>query len=101
MLAFEPGVFLFEDHYRKELIGGDVLEADHHAKPQGRAQVEGAAEKLPSGGLLGSIKFREWAVGAARTYWSIRAEIRVTEFFAPQCPIDQKAQGGPVGPLSD
>jgi hypothetical protein len=90
---------LVEQQHGEEFIGRDVVQANVDTEVQGRAQGEGPPEQQAVFGSLGRVKLIQWAVIATTAFRRLRAETRVAELLAPQCPMDQVAEGGLLGPL--
>src|SRR3990167_6337938 len=108
LFAFEPVLFFFDDQNREELVGSNVVEGKRNADLKGSTKVKRPAQELSSLGMLRGVQPVERAFFAAaskarpersRRIGRVRAEINVAQFFPPQRPIDQEAQGGLVGPL--
>lgn len=83
-----------------ELVRADLVERDPDAQFQRRPKVERAPQQKTCLRRLRGIQSVERAVAAAAAIvGSVRAEAGVTEFVAPQRPVNQEPQGGPFGPL--
>ena len=98
-LLVEARLLLFDDQHGLEFIRGDLIERQFEAQLQRRAQIERPAQELAGFGRLRCIEAVERAVLAAAALGRIGAESGIAQLVPPQRPVDQVAQGGPLGPL--
>ena len=98
-LLVEARLLLFDDQHGLEFIRGDLIERQFDAQLQGRSQIECPAQELAGFRSLRHIQPVERAVIAAAALGRIGAESGIAQLVAPQRPVDQVAQGGPLGPL--
>ena len=91
---------LFDSHHCVELVGGNFVQAKRNSHLDRRPQINRPAQELSGLGVLPGVQTIERAfLAAAPIVGRVRAEIHVAQLFAPQCPINQEAQGGLVRPL--
>ena len=98
-LLVEARLLLFDDQHGVELICRDLIERQPYAELQRRPQIERPAKELTGFGRLRRIEAVERAVVAAAAVGRIRTESGIAQLVPPQRPVDQVAQGGPLGPL--
>ena len=66
---------------------------------QSGTKIDGPANQLIWRGGLCGIEPVQRAVVTPATVWRIRTEAGIAEFLGARGPVDQEAQGGPLGPL--
>jgi len=98
-LLLQARLLLFDDQHGVKLICGDLIERQPDAQLQRRSQIERPAQELAGFGRLRCIEAVERAVLAAATLGRIGTKSGVAQLVPPQQPVDQVAQGGPLGPL--
>ncbi len=91
---------IFKRCHGEELIGPDLVERDPNAQLQRRSEIERAPQQQAClGGLRGVEAVQRAVIAAAAIVRSVKAEAGVAEFIAPECPVNQEPQGGPLRPL--
>lgn len=92
--------FLFHHQERVEFIRPNLVETNLDAELQRSAQVECAADQEAGFARLRGLEFVERAmVAAVAVLRCVRTQPWIAEFLAPQGPVDQEAEGGPLRPL--
>ena len=64
-----------------------------------RAQVESTPNEQSGLGVLCGVEFVLRAVVATATFGRVRTQAWIAQFFAPERPVDEVAQGRILGPL--
>jgi hypothetical protein len=96
----QPLALVFEDQHGIELVGADLIERNADAQLQRGPEIERAADQQAGLARLRSVEFIEWAmVAAATVLWRVGTQPRIAQLLAPQRPVDQEAEGGPIRPL--
>ncbi|MCZ2079665.1 MAG: hypothetical protein LC130_32245 [Bryobacterales bacterium] len=99
-LALQPISLVFEDEHRVELVGPDVVQTDVETEIQRRPEVERAEDEQSGFARLRRIEIVERAmVAAAAVLRRIGTQPRIAQLFAPEGPVDQEPEGGPLRPL--
>jgi hypothetical protein len=98
-LAFQQVPFVVEDQHRVKLIRRDLAQPDVDTETQRRAHFQCAPDKQAGFGCLRGVQLVLGAVVATATIGRVRTQAGITEFFAPERPVNEVAQGGLFGPL--
>ena len=98
-LAIQLVPFVVQDQHRVELVGRDIIQANVDSQVQCRAEIEGAPDEQTGFGGLRCIELVLGAVVAAATIRRVRTEARIAQLIAPECPMDEVAEGWTLRPL--
>jgi hypothetical protein len=98
-LAIQLVPFVVQDQHRVELVGRDIVQANLDSQDQCRAQVESASDEQTGFGGLRCIESVLGAVLAPATIRRVGAQTRIAQLIAPECPMDEVAEGGILRPL--
>ena len=92
-------LFLQHEHC-VELVRAEVVEGDVDAQVERRLKVERAPDQEGGLGVLGGVERIERAgVSPPAVLRRVRAKIRLAQLVAPERPMYEESQGGPLGPL--
>ena len=98
-LAIQLVPLVVQDQHRVELVGPDIVQADVDSQVQCRAQIESAPDEQTGFGGLRGIELVLGAVVAPATIRRVRTQARIAQLIAPECPMDEVAEGGILRPL--
>jgi len=98
-LAIQLVPLVVQNQHRVELICPDIVQADVDSQVQCCAQIESAPDEQTGLGGLRGIELVLGAVVAPAAIRRVRAQARIAQFIAPECPMDEITQGGPFRPL--
>lgn len=100
ILAVQPIAHFFENQQRSKLIRAELIEVNPDAYLDGCPEIGHAPQQQPSLGRLRGVEPVQRAmVAPAPILRRIMAEPGIAEFFPAKRPMDQKSQGGLLGPL--
>lgn len=100
LLPIQLVALFFQHDQCVELIGSDLFEADADAQLERGPHVDGAPQQKARLGGLHRIEFVQRAViTTAAIIRRVRAQPGIAQLFAAQRPVNEKPQGGPLGPL--
>lgn len=100
LLSIETLLVLQQQRSGSELICPYLIEANPHTQFEGSAQVKRAPDEQSRLASLRCIQpVQRTVVTAATVIGRIRAEAGIAQFLAPERPVDQEPEGGPLRPL--
>ena len=99
LFTVQAVTFFFEDEHGEELISSDLIQANPDTQLQCRAKIDGAADEHPRLRGLRGVQSVQRAVVATAAIRRVRAQPRITEFVAPEGPVNEIPKGGLVRPL--
>jgi hypothetical protein len=100
LLPIQLVALLRDDQHGVELVGGDLIKPNGYRQFESAQEIERAPDQQARLRMLGRIELVQRAmVAAAAIGGGVRAEARLAQLLAPQRPVNQESQGGPLRPL--
>ncbi len=99
-LLVQARLLLFDDQHGLKLICDDLIERQLDAQLQRRPKIERAPQQQTRlGGLRGIQSVQRAVVAPAAGIGRVGAERGITQLVPAERPVDEVAQGEPLGPL--